>query len=701
MKRPVPITNFARKFSSVLRLQGEAAADPTAKTLHLLMLLLLSVTAPHVTIALIHFYNKLVIIQTGFPIVFTPVITLMLLRRNAVRAARVVYLVGMWVGFTQIILLNGGIRSVGWAVYIAMAVSAAWLLGYGAALWTAGAGIGCMLVVPIFEDRGMGPPRLLRGTPIGIWLMMIESTLLSVVPVSLVLSSYRRALARSQRAEAELKAHEQQLEQLVQQRTAELVEVRDQALSANKAKSVFLANMSHELRTPLNAILGFSTLVRNAPDLAEKHRRDIEIVNRSGEHLLSLINDILDVAKIEAGRTTLNLSPCNMRALLQDVADMMQARAAEKHLALVLADATEHAMTVRTDVAKLREVLINLVGNSIKYTDHGSITLRFDARPTGDAARTVLVFEVEDTGIGIAAEDQDRIFEAFEQVANPVAQKGTGLGLAITRQILALMGGSIELKSMPGKGSCFRVSLPVELTEEVETRPTGYRERVVGLESGQPEYRVLVVEDEPENSMVLERLLSEVGFQVRLAQNGQQAVATFCEWQPHFIWMDLRMPVMNGVEATRRIRAVSGGPDVKIVAITASGFESQSQEVLAAGLDDYLRKPYRPDEVFDCLSRHLGVRYRRANIASPVSGARAAISRDAIVALPAALRAELYEAVVSLEARRISKAIEKVAEHDTPLAQVLACYAEKYSYTAILAAVDFSDQEGMLTGYGD
>ena len=691
MKKPRAEAAILRRFASVLRLRGEAAGDPTAQTLHVLMLMLLSVTAPHVTIALIHFYNKLVIIQTGFPIVFTPIITLVLLRRNAVGAARVVYLVGMWVGFTQIMLLNGGIRSVGWAVYIALAVSAAWLLGYGAALWTAGAGIGCMLVVAIFEDRGMGPPRLLRGTPIGIWLMMIESTLLSVVPVNLVLSSYRRALARSQRAEAELKVHQQDLEQLVQQRTADLVEARDQAQAADRAKSVFLANMSHELRTPLNAILGFSRLVRDATDLSEKHRGDLEIVDRSGEHLLSLIDDILDIAKIEAGRTTLNFGPCNARALLQDVADMMQARAAQKGLTLMLVDLSDHPINVRTDVAKLRAVLINLVGNSVKYTERGSITLRFDARPADGIARALLRFEVEDTGVGIAAKDQERIFEPFEQVATRVSQNGTGLGLAITRQILGLMGGTIELESVPGEGSCFRVSLPVELTEEADVRSEGKHEKVVGLEAGQPEYRILVVEDEPENSILLERMLSEVGFTVRVAKNGQQGVDIFSEWRPHFIWMDLRMPVMNGIEATRRIRALSGGRDVTIVAITASGFEGQRSEVLAAGLDGYLRKPYRPQDVFECIGRQLGVRYRRAGTAPEGAGLQPAISRDAVASLPVSVCAELYQAVVSLDVKRISRAVEEIAGHDAALARILASYTQKYSYTPILNALDLAD----------
>ena len=230
----------------------------------------------------------------------------------------------------------------------------------------------------------------------------------------------------------------------------------------------------------------------------------------------------------------------------------------------------------RTDAAKLREVLINLLGNAVKYTEHGSITLRFDAQPVGGAEQLLLRFTVEDTGIGIAPEDHERIFKPFEQVAKRAPQKGTGLGLAITRQLIELMGGSIEVESTLGKGSCFPVDLLVERTQEPEARPAVACEaefRV--LEEGQPEYRILIVEDQPENWMVLERLLTEAGFQVRVAEDGAEGVTSFREWRPQFIWMDLRMPVMNGIEAAQRIRNLDGGKDVKIVAVTASGFESE------------------------------------------------------------------------------------------------------------------------------
>ena len=319
-----------------LRLRGQAADDPTAQTLHALMLMLLVLVVIHIGLAEIINRHKLLITALGIPMIFTPVTSLVLLARNHVRAAGVVYLVGMWVAFTAIIELNGGIHHVALAVYIALAVSAAWLFGYSAALWVAGVSITATLTMAILETEHIGPSRFLPGTAFGVWMLVIESTLMGVVPVTLVLTKLRKALAQSRAAEAELKVHQQRLEELVEQRTAELVEARDQAQTANQAKSAFLANMSHELRTPLNAILGFSTLVRSDFALPERHRKDLDIVNRSGEHLLSLIDDVLDMAKIEAGRVAVETTSFGLEHLLRESVELMRPRAEEKGLRLHL-----------------------------------------------------------------------------------------------------------------------------------------------------------------------------------------------------------------------------------------------------------------------------------------------------------------------------------------------------------------------------
>src|SRR5207248_5079652 len=250
---------------------------------------------------------------------------------------------------------------------------------------------------------------------------------------------------------------------------------------------------------------------------------------------------------------------------------------------------------VRADAGKLRQILINLIGNAVKFTGQGSVIVSADANDAGN--RTTLIIEVADTGTGIAPEDQARIFDPFVQAGSNGAQKGTGLGLAITQAFVQLMEGTLSLQSTPGSGSVFRIEVPLEEVEEASTvTPELRRKRVVSVAPGQPDYRVLIVEDKKENWMLLERILGDAGFQVRVAETGEQAVSLFASWRPHFIWMDLRLPGISGVEVARRIRNQEGGSKVKIAAVTASPFSMQRDAVLAAGLDDFVRKPYRSGE---------------------------------------------------------------------------------------------------------
>ena len=501
-----------------------------------------------------------------------------------------------------------------------------------------------------------------------------------------------RARGERKRAEKELQRYKEHLEDLVGQRTAELEVAKEAAEAANRAKSVFLANMSHELRTPLSAVLGFSSLLRNAPDASEEQRKLLEIINRSGEHLLGLINDVLDVAKIEAGRIRVENEPFDLGDLLRSITDMMRVRAAEKGLLLAIDQASHFPRFIQSDPAKLRQVLINLLGNAIKYTPAGSVTVRLRATPgaaDGDQQRLRLHIEVEDTGIGIAAEDQQRIFDPFVQIGKPSGQKGSGLGLTITRQYVELMGGTIAVHSTPGQGSCFAVELPVIHAEGTETLVTMVdRGRVIGLVPGQPEYRILIVEDEPDNRLLLEQLLEPLGFPVRTAENGRAGVALFQEWHPHFIWMDRRMPEMDGLEATRQIRVMEGGWEVKIVAVTASVFREQRRDVLAAGLDDMVSKPFRPAEIYDCLARHLGVRYLYAEEVAETPAAP--LCPEMLAALPAALRQELVEALICLDTARIDAAIAQVSREDAALGQVLAQHAERLAFAPLLRALETS-----------
>ena len=669
------LSTYLRRTGKALRLRGPLANDPTAQILHALLIGL--ACAMILEFAVLPTNPKkpavaaLVLIFTCLCIVAP----LALLHRGSLRAASLIFLWGNGLLFTIVIILNGGIRSVGAVYYLVLPISAAWLLGYRAALVSAGICLANLLIMAVLELSGRPLPRYVPGTPLGLWVSVVEAMIMAAVPISRILQIYKEALAR-------LHEYQGHLEELVEQRTVELQ-------AASQAKSVFLANMSHELRTPLNAILGFSTLVRDAPGLSEQHRRDLDIVNRSGEHLLKLIDEVLDVAKIEAGRVVVENAPFDVRALVRDAVEMMRARASAKSIELLVDASSSIPDFARSDAAKFRQMLINLLGNAVKFTEQGSVILRVDATPF-DAGRILLIFEVQDTGIGIAPEDQTRIFSPFVRVGKAATQNGTGLGLSITRQFVQMMGGTVRVYSTPGKGSLFRIEVPVERAEapEVVTTQRG-REPIIGLEPGQPEYRILIVEDQRENWLLLQRLLLDAGFQVQVAEDGAQGVEMFRTWKPHLIWMDLRLPVMGGMEAAREIRVLDGGRHAKIVALTASAFAQQREDVLAAGLDDFVRKPYRREEIFDCMARHLGVRYlhekaRRGVPTHPIT----ALRREALAKLPQQLRKELADAVVRLDPEPIVEVIGRVSKQDAQLGEVLAGCSKRFAYTEILSALE-------------
>ena len=399
-----------------------------------------------------------------------------------------------------------------------------------------------------------------------------------------------------------------------------LQKATQEAEAANRVKGEFLANMSHELRTPLNAILGFSQLLARDKNLSPDHLKKLKIINNSGEHLLRLINDVLEMSKIEAGQSQVHLADCHLEHLLSSLQQMFSLKADSKHIHLRFCWDQLMPKEVITDEGKLRQVLINLLGNAIKFTDRGSVTLTVTTLETTNTT-CILRFQVADTGSGIAPEDQGLIFQSFVQSSNAMVssssgaqETGTGLGLAISQRYMHLLGSEIQVTSTLGQGTCFSFDLAVTvITQDRPPIPHAKTRRVVGLRSGQPTYRILVVEDRWENRDFLVQLLEAVGFEVETAVNGREAIAHWEQWHPHLICMDMRMPVMDGYEATRQIKARSqalDSPPTCIIALTASALEEERSLVLAAGCDDFLRKPFQESVLFEKIAHHLQVEYQ-------------------------------------------------------------------------------------------
>ncbi len=489
-------------------------------------------------------------------------------------------------------------------------------------------------------------------------------------------------------ADAELRRYKTHLEEVVEQRTADLVVARNAALAANRAKSVFLANMSHELRTPLNAILGFSALMRRDSGLSEEQRGTLSIINRSGEYLLKLINDVLDMAKIEAGQMQLAHAPFDLGGLVHDLMEMMRIRASEKGLTLLLDQSSEFPRYIVGDEARVRQILVNLIGNAIKFTEEGGVTVRLG---THQNAIAHLIIEVEDSGPGIGAAEQAAIFQPFVQLGDASDSRGTGLGLSITHQFVQLMNGRLSLESQPGRGALFRVDLPLTAASESDVRRMVAQDEgdVIGLAEGEPSRRILIVEDQSENQLLMKKVLEPLRYSLMVAENGKQAVELFESWRPDLIFMDRRMPVMDGLESTRRIRARPGGAGVKIVAVTASAFREQRDEMLQAGLDDFIRKPYRSREIYDSLARQLGVKFRYAAPPPPLDAeSEAPLTPEQFAPVPEPLRAALAAALESLERPRIDAALRAIAPHAPGLSRSLTALAENFQYAAILRVLE-------------
>jgi signal transduction histidine kinase len=510
----------------------------------------------------------------------------------------------------------------------------------------------------------------------------------------------------------------------------EMIRAKEAAESANRAKSIFLANMSHELRTPLNAILGFTQIMSFTAALEQEQQEYLDIINRSGQHLLKLINDVLEMSKIEAGRVKLTETNFDLYRLLDSLEEMLRLKATAKHLKLIFERAPIVPRYVFSDESKLCQVLLNLLDNAIKFTQAGRVTLRVrleqgrgnreqrigeqggrgvrgqEGREVEDANLSLtphppsfpiphfLLFEVEDTGPGMPPEDVRILFGTFVQTrTGQHFHGGTGLGLAISRQFVNLMGGDITVHSVVGRGSVFRFNIQVHLSNPTDLQTQMSTQRIIGLVPDQPVYRLLIVEDNKENSLFLMRLLSSIGFEVREGKNGQEGLDLWEHWHPHLIFMDMRMPVMSGYEATQRIKATAKGQTTVIIAVTSSAFEEDRSAILSIGCDDFISKPFQEEIIFAKLADHLGIRYLYEADPQPSTPSMQQqeqaddwlLNAESLEVMQEDWINQLHQAACGCSDSRIFQLIEQIPETHTSLAKALHNLADNFQFEEILA----------------
>lgn len=486
-----------------------------------------------------------------------------------------------------------------------------------------------------------------------------------------------------------------QLLEATQQQAVQLQQTALAAEAANLAKSTFLANMSHELRTPLNAILGFSQLMQRSRNLNPEQQENIRIINRSGEHLLTLINQVLDLAKIEAGRITLNPTDFKLTSLLNEVEEMFQLQAQEQQLQLIFNCSSEIPEYVHTDQVKLRQVLINLLSNAIKFTKEGGIAVRLSSISCSENQQFPvnnyqLHFEIEDTGSGMAPDELDRLFQAFVQTkTGETSQQGTGLGLAISQHFVKLMGGIITVRSKVDSGTTFAFDIPVSAVDTAAIEPVASPpRRPIALEPNQPRYRILIVDDRPDNRQLLIELLAGFDFELKEASNGIEAIEIWSNFEPHLIFMDMWMPAMDGHEATKRIKANVKGQATAIIAVSAANAEEMRTVAVSDDSDDFIHKPFRDTEIFTTLQKHLGVRYIYDEIESvPESTQINALNPETVAALPADWLAALEKATIECDLELILIQIDQIRDRNHSLGSALAALANEFQFNQILALI--------------